>query len=258
MIGPNRRIRTKLEAGERAFGFTVQLPSPELVELGGAAGYDYCWIDAEHGSLGLTELRELIRAADAAGIDSIVRVADHSASFIQRVLDLGATGIMVPHVRSVEEGKALAAAARYSPAGLRGACPFVRSAAHVSEDWTADYQRADADVLVFGLIEDIEGVENVEAIAAESGLDGLVYGPFDLGQALGLHADIAHPTVRAYHDRVVDACRKADIEYVTAGVAWEFGAEATNGSRIISVVGDRGSIFQTWKTALQEAATALR
>ncbi|WP_286258976.1 HpcH/HpaI aldolase family protein [Streptomyces graminofaciens] len=256
-MGRPRNIRAKLEAGQRAYGFAVQFPSPELVELGAAAGYDYVWIDAEHGSLDLSDLREMIRAADASGIDSIVRVPDHTPSFIQRVLDLGATGIMAPHVRTLEEATALVASAKYSPVGVRGACPFTRSVNHVSTDWPADYTRADRDVLVFGLIEDIEGVENLEAIAADSGLDALLCGPFDLGQALGLEADVSHPTVRDMHDRVVEACRKAGIEYVTAGVAWEFGAEATNGSRVITVVGDRGSIFEAWGKALQDVRSTL-
>jgi 2-keto-3-deoxy-L-rhamnonate aldolase RhmA len=92
------------------------------VEIAGQVGLDYAWLDAEHGPLDLSELRELIRAADAVGLDSIVRVADHQPSFIQRVLDLGATGVMVPHIRTVDEAQSVALAVRYSPTGLRGAC----------------------------------------------------------------------------------------------------------------------------------------
>lgn len=118
-----RRIRTRLESGERATGIVIQLPSPDIVEIAGHLGYDYAWIDAEHGSLGLPEIRELIRGADAVGMDSVVRVADHEPSFIQRVLDLGATGIMAPHVRTVDDARRISSAVRYSPVGVRGACP---------------------------------------------------------------------------------------------------------------------------------------
>ncbi|WP_290802674.1 aldolase/citrate lyase family protein [Herbiconiux sp.] len=251
-----RNIRNKLEAGERAYGFAVQLPSPDLVEIAGALGYDYAWIDAEHGSLGLSEIRELIRGADAAGMDSIVRVADHEPSFIQRVLDLGATGIMVPHVRTVDEAKAIAASVRYSPLGIRGACPSVRSVGHITTDWTEDYTRADADVLVFGLIEDIEGLVSVEAIARDGGLDGLVYGPFDLGMALGLDGDVSHPQLRAHHDRVAEACKAAGIEYVAASLEWEFGALNESGARIVTVAGDRGVVFSALSRALAEVRMA--
>lgn len=245
-----RRIRTRLEAGERAYGLAVQLPSPEIVEIAGHIGLDYAWLDAEHGSLDLSELRNLIRAADAVGMDSIVRVADHQPSFIQRVLDLGATGIMVPHVRTVEEAQAVASAVRYSPRGVRGACPSVRSVGHVTVDWVGDYTRADADVLVFGLIEDLEGIDNVEAIAAEGGLDGLLFGPFDLGMALGLDADVSHPRLLELHDRVVDACKAAGIEYVSANVGWEFGGLEPTGSRVVTLAGDRGVLFEGIVNAL--------
>ncbi|MFE3757983.1 HpcH/HpaI aldolase/citrate lyase family protein [Nocardia tengchongensis] len=244
------RIRRKWRARERAFGAAIQLPSPDLVEVVGAAGYDYAWLDAEHGCFSLSDLRNLIRAADAVGIDSIVRVPNHDPSYIQRVLDLGAAGIMAPHVRSVDETKALVAAARYSPGGIRGACPFIRSVNHVSLDWKADYTAADEDVIVLGLIEDVEGMENVEAIAAVPGLDGLVYGPFDLGMALGYHGDVSQPELRAQHDRVVAACRAASIDYVTAGVDWEFGAYPDTGSRLVTVVSDRGTVYAAFNSAL--------
>ena len=255
MMNP-RRIREKLSAGDTAFGITFQLPSPDLVEIAGATGYDYAWIDAEHGSFSLSDLRQMIRAADAVGIDSIVRVPDHNASFIQRVLDLGAAGIMVPHVRSVADARAIVAACTYSPEGIRGACPSIRSVGHLSLDWPADYQSADRSVLIFGLIEDREGVENVEEIALVPGLSGLVFGPFDLAMAMGVHGDVSNADVRVQHDRVVDACRSAGIEYVTAGLSWEFGAYPATGSRVVTVTADRGALHTLFAGALSEAREA--
>ncbi|MEV6171687.1 aldolase/citrate lyase family protein [Streptomyces sp. NPDC051954] len=228
----------------------MQLPSPDVIEIAGQTGFDYAWIDAEHGCFGLSEIRELIRAADAVGMDSIVRVADREPSFIQRVLDLGATGIMAPHVRTVEEVTRLASSVRYSPRGIRGACPSVRSVGHITTDWSIDYRTADADVLVFGLIEDSEGVENVEAIA-QSGLDGLLFGPFDLGMALGFDGDVTQEDLRKIHDRVVLACRRAGIEYVVANGPWEFDGIAATDSRVVTVAGDRGLLFDGFSDALQ-------
>ncbi|GAA0436729.1 HpcH/HpaI aldolase family protein [Leifsonia naganoensis] len=249
-----RNIRDRIESGGTAYGVTVQLPSPDLVEIVGATGYDYAWLDAEHGALGLTDLREMIRAADACGIDSIVRVPDHDASFIQRVLDIGATGIMVPHLRTREEAESIVAAGHYSPAGIRGACPYVRATNHRATDWSGQSERADRDVLIFGLIEDREGAENVAEIAATPGLDGLVFGPFDLGQSLGHPGDVGNPVIRDWHDRVVDACEDAGIVYVTAALDWEFGADASNRSRVVTVAIDRASIFDTWREALVRVA----
>jgi 2-keto-3-deoxy-L-rhamnonate aldolase RhmA len=253
-----RRIRTKLEAGGFAYGATIQLPSPESVEIAGYVGYDFAWIDAEHGTMGIAEINHLIRAADAGGLDAIVRVPDHDASFIQRVLDIGATGIMVPHMRTVEEAERIVAAAKYAPSGIRGACPAVRSVGHLTEDWFADSTRADADVLLFGLIEDIEGVENVEAIA-RSGLDGLLFGPFDLSMALGLHGDIAAPQVQQMQAQVLQAALDAGIQYV-ALAGWEpqpLPELAARGVRMFNITGDRGLLHVEFSRGLREAGAAL-
>jgi 4-hydroxy-2-oxoheptanedioate aldolase len=206
----------------------------------------------------LSDISQLVRAADASGIDAIVRVPDHSPSFIQRVLDTGAAGVIAPHVRTVAEAAAIVAAAKFGPDGMRGACPATRAVGHLSADWPADHRRANADVLVFGLIEDVEGVENVEAIASESGLDGLLFGPFDLSQAIGLDGNIAHPDIEKMHRRVTAAVMTAGIEYL-AIPAWEPGdlASVARYARILSLTGDRGGLSVAFRTALAEAASEL-
>ncbi|WP_157951424.1 HpcH/HpaI aldolase family protein [Rhodococcus opacus] len=251
-INPGR-ITRKLREGQRVYGVAIQIPSPELVEISGAAGYDYAWIDAEHGAFSLSEVRDLIRAADAVGMDSIVRVPDHNPSFIQRVLDTGAAGIMVPHLRTAREAKDIVAAATFSPSGIRGACPFIRAANHASFNWHADYQALDRAVIVLGLIEDLEGVDNVEAIAAVDGLTGLLFGPFDLGMAMGLHGDVSDAQIRAQHDRVVTACSASGIEYVTASIDWEFGAFPSTGSRLVTAISDKTAILSTFRNGLENA-----
>jgi 2-keto-3-deoxy-L-rhamnonate aldolase RhmA len=248
-----RRIRDRWEAGTTAYGVAVQIPSPDLVEMVGEAGFDYAWLDAEHGSLGLPELREMVRGADAVGIDAIVRVPDHDPSFVQQVLDLGAAGIMAAHVRTLEEAEGLVSAAHYGPSGRRGACPAVRSLGHLTRDWTGDRRRADDDVLVFGLVEDPDALDEVEAIAERSGLDGLVFGPFDLSVAHGLDGDVAHPDIRAMHDRVTRACHEAGIEYVVANAAWEFDGLEASGSRTVTLAGDRGVVIDGLRGLLDEA-----
>ena len=258
MRTPHRRIRNKLEAGERAFGVTLQLPTSDIAEIAGYAGLDFVWVDAEHGTMDLGDINRIVRAADASGIDAIVRVPDHSASFIQRVLDTGAAGIMAPHVRTVAEGAAIVAAAKFGPAGIRGACPSTRAVGHLSLDWPAHYRRANADVLVFGLIEDPEGVQNLEAIAAESGLDGLVFGAFDLAQAAGLDGDVAHADIARIHRRFTAAVQAAGIEYL-AIPGWGSGslAEVAEYSRIINISGDRGGLAVAFRAALADAVETL-
>ena len=248
-----RRIRSKLESGDKAYGIAVQLPSPEIVEAVGYAGYDFAWIDAEHGAFDMGDIRDLIRAADAAGIDSLVRVANHEPTGIQHALDLGATGIIAPDVRDVAQARALSSAAHFAPNGTRGACPCGRAVGHLTQDWTGDYRRMDGDVLVFGIIEHPDGIDNVESIAREGGLDGLMFGPFDLAMNLGLGGDVTHPDIQEMHNRVVEATRAAGIEYVTPNAAWEEDLDAT-GSRIIPVAGDRAALVSTFIRLLAESS----
>ena len=247
-----RRIRTKTDAGHAVFGVIVQIPSPESVEVAGYTGHDFVWIDAEHGTMTLRDVNDLIRAAEAVGVDAIVRVPDDNASFIQRVLDAGAAGIMVPHIRTVHEARSVVAAAKFPPAGTRGACPSTRAVGHVTDDWVRDYTAANEDVLVIGLIEDLEGVANAEAIAAESGLDGLMFGPFDVAMSLGLRGDVFHPQVRELQARVAAAAKQAGIQYV-AIQGWEGRDTATlleDGVRIFNVTSDRNALYSTYRNAL--------
>lgn len=258
MRNPPRKLRTKLATGAPVLGVTVQLPSPDAVEIAGYAGLDFVWIDAEHGTMDLGDINHLVRAADAAGVDAIVRVPDHSPSFIQRVLDAGAAGIMAPHVRTLEDARAVVAATRLAPDGVRGACPSIRAVGHLTTDWAADLKRAREDVFAFGLVEDIEGVENVEVIARESGLDGLLFGPFDLSMALGHDGDIANATVREMGARVRKAAISAGIEYI-AIPGWDHGtieSLAGEGIRIFNLSGDRGALFMAFREAREKAERA--
>jgi 4-hydroxy-2-oxoheptanedioate aldolase len=258
MREPHRRIRRKLDAGQRAFGITISLPSAEAAEIAGYAGADFVWVDAEHGTLDLGDIGRIVRAADAAGIDAIVRVPDHVASYIQRVLDTGAAGIIAPHVRTVAEARALVASAKFAPAGVRGACPATRAVGHLTFDWPVVSRRANDDVLVFGLIEDLEGVENVEAIASESGLDGLVFGPFDLAQALGHGGDLEHAEIERMHRQVTEAVRASGVEYI-ALPGWERTdyAAMVEYCRIFMASSDRGALFTSFQTGVADLSDAL-
>lgn len=251
-----RTIRTKLEAGSPVFGACIQLPSPDIVEIVGYAGLDFAWIDAEHGTMGISDLNQMIRAADAAGVDAIVRVPDHSPSFIQRLLDIGAAGIIVPHMRSAEVARAVLAAARYAPEGVRGACPAVRAVGHLTTDWPTVLRRAREDVMVFGLIEDADGVANIDEIVG-TGIDGVLFGPFDLSTEMGLEGDVSNATVREMNNRVRKAALSAGIQYLALpGLDGTVASLLAEGVRLFNLSGDRGLLFTAFQTALAEAKGA--
>lgn len=207
-------LRARIAQGGRLLGTMVQFDCCEIVEIAGLAGYDYVMLDAEHGALDIGALTQLLRAADAVGIAAMVRVPDHGAAFIQRVLDAGACGVLVPRVRDRAQAEAVVRAARFAPLGERGACATSRAAGHWTRDWPGFSGRAAADVLVWALVEDPDGVERIAQIADVAGLDALVFGALDLAQSLGVPGQVGHPSVRAQFDAVHAAARARGLPLV--------------------------------------------
>lgn len=198
-------LKAMLDAGGTVFGSFVSLPEPGIVEAIGYAGYDFVIIDMEHSPIDFGDLRCLLAAADAAGVASIVRVGTPDANPILRVLDTGALGVMVPHVRSVEDARAVVSACRYYPDGKRGVNSATRAAGFGLADFGTHVQASNREVLTIGLIEDPEGVDDITAIASVPGLNIVCPGPGDLSGALGVPGQPQHPTVQAAVQRVVDA-----------------------------------------------------
>lgn len=207
-------LRARIAQGDRVLGTMVQFDCCEIVEIAGGAGYDFVVLDAEHGALDIAALTQLLRAADAVGIAAMVRVPDHGAAFIQRVLDAGACGVLVPRVRDRAQAEAIVRAARFAPLGERGACATSRAAGHWTSDWAGFARRAAADVLVWALVEDPDGVERIAQIADVTGLDALVFGALDLAQSLGLGGNVGHPAVKAQFDAVHAAARACGLPLV--------------------------------------------
>jgi 4-hydroxy-2-oxoheptanedioate aldolase len=212
-------IKQRLNKGEVAIGLAVQMHSPETIELAGAAGFDYVYIDCEHGSFYLDGLANLIRAAEATGVTPIVRVPNHEPSFIMRVLDAGALGIIAPNVTSAEEARAIVSAARYkdgNQSGTRGACPGTRATWHQTIDWPAFVKWSNENIYVWALIESEAGIDNVEEIASVPGVDALMLGQFDLSHAMGFQGQPHHPVVEERYGKVMRAASEHRLEVVAS------------------------------------------
>lgn len=202
-------IKEGIERGSIVSGMTMQLNSPELVEMAGRAGLDFAWMDCEHGSYGLESLVQMFRAADAIGITPIVRVPDSTPSFVMRVLDAGAMGIVIPNVESKARLEAVISAAKYksgSNGGTRGACPGTRATWHQVHDWPSFAEWSNNNTLVWATIENVAGVQNIDGILSVPGLDAILLGPFDLSNDMGFAGNVRHPKVVA---ALEDVTRKA-------------------------------------------------
>src|SRR5215469_12299288 len=153
-------VLTKLRSGEATLGCFVGLGSPNVVELLGHAGLDWLVLETEHNGLDAAEVEHLLRATSGTQAVPIVRVPSAQHVFIQRALDMGALGVMVPLVRSVAEVEAIVRATRYPPQGTRSFGPL--RASHYGFD-NADYlKRANANILVALIIETREAIEHID------------------------------------------------------------------------------------------------
>jgi 4-hydroxy-2-oxoheptanedioate aldolase len=212
--------RARLEAGELLVGPASMTGSPAVVETIASSGFDWVMLDVEHGPTGIdSELENLIRAADAAGLPAAVRVPDRDGSGIAKALDFGAEAIWVPRVETAEEAAACASQAKYPGLGNRGSCLGTRAGARGAA-WDAYHEVANRDTLLVLLIESGLGLDNIEEIAAVPGVDALCLGPFDYALDIGLDpAEFIgegmpgprHPTIEAAGLRILEACRANDL-----------------------------------------------
>jgi 4-hydroxy-2-oxoheptanedioate aldolase len=198
-----------------------------LAELCGTLGADYVLFDMEHGdSADLDQIPHLIRAADAGGAASIVRVPRNSPDVIQRVLDFGAAGICVPHVRTAEDAARAVSYARFAPVGERAMSPYVRAAGFEAAGWEEYWRTANDEIVVMVIVEDVEALENVEEIAKTPGLDVLWIGTGDLTQSMGLPFGQTHPEVEAAAERGLAVAREHGlISFRTVPSAVDVDAE---------------------------------
>lgn len=173
-----------------------------------AAGYDWLFIDAEHGAISTPEISQICMAALPTGVVPIVRICARSLDEGTRALDNGALGIVVPHVDTPAQARALVEAFRFAPMGRRStggsnACFGYRPPA------AAESQKIlNAELLVIPMIETPQAVENAEAIAAIDGVDALLIGTNDLTLEMGIPGQIGHERVRAAYETVAAGCRR--------------------------------------------------
>lgn len=169
----------KLKAGQKVYGFSVNFPSPSMIECI-APGWDYVWLDGQHGLMAYQELLSLSIAARAAQISAIIRSPGHDFSVLGPLMDLGPQGLMVPMVNNEEEAKEIAACLQFPPKGRRSF--WNTRMIQIAGD---TYYR-EKTTLVIAQIETAEGVRNVDGIIGTEGIDILMYGPADLGLSYGL------------------------------------------------------------------------
>lgn len=203
-------LRDRALAGDTVRGAMVfEFFTPGVSQVLAQAGAEFALFDMEHTGLGLETLKSMVAACRGLPIAPMVRVPRGEYHFLARALDVGAEGVMVPMVESVEQARAIAEATHYPPKGRRGAAfGFAHDHYSMTGDVGATMRHADARNLIIAQIETERGLEAVEAIAAVEGIDCLWLGHFDLTNFLGIPGQFEHPQYLAAVERIVAAGRK--------------------------------------------------
>ena len=205
---PVRNIaRERLERGELSLGVGIRVVRG--VEIGKAmksAGYDWLFVDLEHGALSIETASQICLAALDAGIAPIVRIPKGEFSIATRLMDNGALGIVVPHVDTAEEARLIVEKLRYPPVGQRAIFSSVPQYDFKTMN-AADMAALNAANLIVLMLESRKGIENAAQIAAVPGVDVLLIGTNDLCVDLGITGELGHAKVDDSYARMIAACR---------------------------------------------------
>jgi len=204
---PQNAFKRALKTGKAQIGLWSSLSSSYSVEVIAGAGFDWILLDCEHSPNDLESLLTQLQAAAPYATHPVVRVPWNDMVNIKRVLDIGAQSLLIPYVSTAEEAKAAVAHTRYPPAGVRGVAGTTRATRFGR---IKDYaKRAHEEICVLVQVETQAAVDNIEAICAVDGVDGVFVGPADLHASLGYTGEIANPKVKPMIDEAIKRIRKA-------------------------------------------------
>jgi 4-hydroxy-2-oxoheptanedioate aldolase len=201
-----KTLRDKLADGQVLLGLAHMYPSAGIIE-GMGAGWDFSWIDMQHGQHDFASTLNAIRAAEVTGLHTLVRVPGHGPDTMSKVADLDPDAVMAPMVNTADGARAVVDALRFPPLGKRS-----YGGRRVIDRHGRDFYK-DRDLLVVAQIETLEALERVDEIAAVEGVDVLFFGPDDMKVRMGL--DLA--TAVHENDQLLEAQRKVAVAAKTAG-----------------------------------------
>lgn len=247
----------RIRGGGLSVGFGVQhLRGAAAPLLAKAAGYDWLFIDSEHGALSTEDISQLCLASLTAGIAPIVRVCRDALDEGTRALDAGALGIVVPHIDTVEDARELVEAFRFPPIGRRSTGGPSAQFGYRPPP-AGEMQRVLNDTLMLiPMIETATAVDNAEAIAAVAGIDALLIGANDLTLDLGIPGQYGDDRTQDAFRRVTDACRKHGKIPAMGGIYDQTWAPhyIAMGARMVLAGSDHGILFD----AASQRSTMLR
>lgn len=252
MINAFRQMMDRA-AGQPPLGSWIMSNSSIVAEAMGHAGFAWSVVDMEHSPLDFGTLAQVLQAVDATPMLPVTRVPWNDMVTLKRVLDAGATTVLVPFVQNADEARAAAQACRYPPEGVRGMAGMSRATKFGT---VPDYfNTANAGISVIVQLETISAVAELEAIAAVPGVDGLFLGPADLSGSMGLVGQLTHPAVMAVMADAVQRAKAVGKFVGTVGGTPELVREyRAMGFDFVAIASDLGLLMRAATGAVQALA----
>jgi len=208
----DNRTLSRLREGKTVFGCAMQCyRSAEIPRLFAAAGFDYVFLDMEHGGFNLETVQDLIAASVAAGITPVVRVAELLYSLVARTLDVGAQGIVFPRVEDPGELEEALSWMKYPPAGKRGYGVISPLVDYENAAMDGVMAHLNANTMAVVQFETVAAIERADELLAVPGIDAIMIGPADLSVSLGVPGQFEHPKLVSAVEALVAKCAQRGI-----------------------------------------------
>ena len=232
------QVLQKLRAGKFVSCFKVNIPDPRVVEIVALSGFDCVWVDQEHIGQDWSQLAANIWATKSQDTDIVVRVARGGYSDYIKPLELDATGIMVPHITSVEDAQKVIRTTRFHPVGRRPLDGGNNDGAYTMMDFNQYIKDANRERFVILQIEDPEPLQELDEIAALDGFDILFFGPGDFSQGIGAIGQWDHPEIAKARKLVADTARRHGKFAGTVGSPANIDELRSMGYQFVSIGAD--------------------
>lgn len=245
-IVPNHTKR-RLERGELVLGLSLrQARTVDIGKIAQASGFDFLFIDTEHSPLSLDTVAQIAVAAQDAGVTPLVRPAGDDPALLARLLDIGAMGLIVPHVDTPEQARRIVDATLFPPIGQRAMVPFLPQLGFEPIAPREVIRIVNADTLIVVMLESPEAIANADAIAATPGVDVVMIGVNDLAAESGVLGETDHPKIREAFGVVIDACRRHGKVFGAGGLKDRAVIEGyiSRGLRFLPAGSDLGYFLQ--------------
>ena len=242
-------LKAMWDRGEAAVGtMMLVLSDPAAVQIAAAAGMDFIIFDLEHRPQDSQTLHHLCQVARLAGMAALVTPKDIEHHAITHALDLGANGVILPHVETIDEVKLGLSAVRYPPHGTRGAAGVAGHNMYVPHPIAEQIAAMNEQTLLLLKVESESAIDHLEELVAPEGVHGVMVGPLDLSVSMGLPGQASSPRVGKLIARVQAVCRQRGITYgANASTPDEVRAALDSGAEWVIASYDGAALRNDWK-----------